>query len=66
MKAGKYRDMSIAELEETLNELRTEMFNLRVQNTTKELQDTSQIKQVRRDIARALTVLDQKKAQEAA
>jgi large subunit ribosomal protein L29 len=66
VKAAKYREMSTEELEDQLDQFRTELFNLRVQNTTKELQDTSKIPQARREIARILTLLDEKRRGEAA
>lgn len=63
MKAAKIREMSVDELEEQVDHLRTEMFNLRLQNTTKEIQDTSRVRQARRDLARVLTVLQEKRNQ---
>jgi large subunit ribosomal protein L29 len=60
MKAAKFREQSLDELGETLNELRTHMFNMRLGNTTRELQDTSKIRQLQRDIARVMTVLHEK------
>lgn len=66
MKAAEFRRMSIEELEDQVDQLRTELFNLRVQNTTKELQNTAQLQLVRRDLARALYVLGEKQSQTAA
>jgi large subunit ribosomal protein L29 len=66
MKAAQYRDMSMEELLDSINQLRTELFNLRLGNTTKELQNTSRLGQARRDLARALTVLGEKERAEAA
>ena len=66
MKAAKYREQALDELSETLNELRTEMFNLRLGNATRELQDTSKISQLRRDIARVMTVIREKEVPAAA
>ncbi len=64
--AANYRNMSIDELEDQLDQLQTELFNLRVKNTTKELQDTSKIRDARRSIARVRTLLgEMKKAQSA-
>ena len=63
MKAANYRDMSLEELEDQIDQLRTEMFNQRVGNTTKELQNTATIRQSKRDLARALTVLNEKRQQ---
>jgi large subunit ribosomal protein L29 len=61
MKAAKYRDMSEMELDEQVDQLRKELFGLRVGNTTKELQNISRIGQTRRELARVLTVLGQKR-----
>lgn len=55
--AANYRNMTIDELEDQLDQLQTEVFNLRVKNTTKELQDTSKIRDARRSIARVRTLL---------
>ena len=55
-----YRDLTVEELLDKVDQLRTDMFNLRVKNTTKELTDTSKIRQTRRDLARTLTVLAEK------
>ena len=63
MKAAKYREMSTEELEEHIEQLRRDLFYMRVGNTTKELQNTSQIPETRRELARVLTVLNQKKGE---
>lgn len=55
--AANYRNMTIDELEDQLDQLQTELFNLRVKNTTKELQDPSKIRDARRSIARVRTLL---------
>jgi large subunit ribosomal protein L29 len=60
MKAAKFRDMSIEELQEQAEQLRKDLFFLRVANTTKELQNTAQIPQVRRDLARVLGIIGEK------
>lgn len=57
---SRYREMSIEELEHEENELRTALFNLRLGNTTKELENTSRIPRARRDLARVLTFIRQK------
>ena len=54
---ARYREMSDDELRDEENQLRTDLFNLRLGNTTKELEDTSKIPGARRDLARVLTVL---------
>ena len=61
-----YKEMSIVELRDEENILRTALFNLRVGNTTKELQDTSKIRATRHDLARLLTVVRQKELAAAA
>ena len=55
-------DLSQEELEAKSLELSQELFNLKFQLHTGHLEDTSKISQVRRDIARVKTVLQQKLA----
>jgi large subunit ribosomal protein L29 len=62
MKKNQFSEMSAAELNEKVVELKKELFNLRFQLATGQLQNTMQITAVKRDIARALTVLRQKQA----
>ena len=64
MKANELREKSPAELEESLLELRKEQFNLRMQQGTGQLSRPSEVKRVRKEIARVKTVLNQKKAGE--
>ena len=54
---------SAAELNEELVAARKELFNLRFQNATNQLDNTSRIKEVRRNIARIQTVITEKAAQ---
>lgn len=54
---------SPAELKDELNALLKEQFGLRMQKATQQLQDTSKLKRVRRDIARARTLIHQKAGQ---
>ena len=54
---------SAAELEEELVAAKKELFNLRFQNATNQLDNTSRIKEVRRNIARIQTVITEKAAQ---
>jgi large subunit ribosomal protein L29 len=51
---------STAELSETLVAAKKELFNLRFQNATNQLDNTSRIKDVRKNIARIQTVISQK------
>ena len=60
MKANELVSMSNEQLTATVAELKKELFTLRFQLATGQLQNTMQITAVKRDIARALTVLRQK------
>ena len=57
MKPGEYRAMSDEELLGRIDELQKGLFNLRLRNVTKELEDTSKLKSTRQDIARVKTIL---------
>jgi large subunit ribosomal protein L29 len=57
MKASEIRNKTKEELQTALFDLSREQFNLRMQKGTNQLTRSSQIKQVRRDIARIHTVL---------
>ncbi len=63
MKAKEYREMTPAELSEKLGELKTELFNLRFQHATKQLENPMKLVEVRKDIAKVMTVLHEKNAQ---
>lgn len=60
MKANDFRNLTTAEIEQNVNSLKEELFNLRFQLAIGQLEITSRIKQVRKDIARAKTVLRQR------
>jgi large subunit ribosomal protein L29 len=57
MHASELRELPDAELFERLDEHKQELFNLRFQAVTGQLDDSSRVKKVKRDIARILTVL---------
>jgi large subunit ribosomal protein L29 len=57
MNARELRNKSVAELNETLVELRREQFNLRMQRAQGQQTQLHQIKRARRDIARVKTVI---------
>ena len=57
MKKNQFSEMSAAELTEKVVELKKELFNLRFQLATGQLQDTMAIANTKRDIARAKTAL---------
>ena len=56
---------SVADLQAQLVDAKKELFNLRFQNATNQLDNTSRIKDVRRNIARIQTVITQKSKAEA-
>ncbi len=64
MKINKYvedlKTKSAAELNDELVAAKKELFNLRFQNATNQLENTSRIKEVRRNIARIQTIIAQK------
>lgn len=62
MKASELREKSVEELNAELLSLLREQFNLRMQASTGQLAQTHMLKDVRRNIARVKTVLNQKKA----
>lgn len=64
MKASELREMSKEELLAQLNELKEELFNLRVDKAMGRLGQPHRFKLVRREIARALTVLREKEKAE--
>ena len=63
MKASELKEKSAAELQQELNELLKAQFSLRMQVATQQLSNTSQIRKVRRDIARVRTVISQRARQ---
>ncbi|MEQ9609351.1 MAG: 50S ribosomal protein L29 [Kiloniellaceae bacterium] len=60
MKAEDLRTKSADELKESLVGLRKEQLNLRFRQASGQLEDTAQVRQVRRDIARIKTILRDK------
>ena len=61
VKTKDLRAMTIDELETKLTENKKEQFNLRVQQATGQLQNTSNLKKVRREVARINTLLTERK-----
>ncbi|HHT72876.1 MAG TPA: 50S ribosomal protein L29 [Firmicutes bacterium] len=57
MKAKEMRNLSVSELEQKLAELKEELFNLRFQLATGQLDNPMRIRDVRRDIARVKTLI---------
>ncbi|WP_028304208.1 50S ribosomal protein L29 [Oceanospirillum maris] len=60
MKAAELREKSVEELNEQLQSLLRDQFNLRMQKGTGQLNQTHLLQQVRRDIARVKTLLNEK------
>ena len=56
------RKMSVEELNKKLKELKEELFNLRFQNTINQLDNPHKIADVKKDIARVKTILNEKNA----
>ncbi|MDO5574324.1 MAG: 50S ribosomal protein L29 [bacterium] len=69
MKTNKFvkelKDKTAAELQQDLTAAKKELFNLRFQNATNQLDNTSRIKEVRKNIARIQTVITEKAKVEA-
>ena len=66
MKAQELRDKTPEQLREQLVALKKEAFNLRFQQATGQIESTARMRSVRKDVARVLTVMNQKAAQAAA
>jgi large subunit ribosomal protein L29 len=60
MDATKLRELGLDELQEKHRQYKEELFNLRFQNVTGQLKNTSRIKDVRKTIARVLTIVGEK------
>ena len=60
MKANEVRKMSVAELETKLTDLKKDLFTLRMQHATNQLDNPVQISLVKKDIARVQTIIREK------
>ena len=60
MKANEIRDMTEAELSTKLKDLKSELFNLRFQHATNQLDNPMKLVSIKKDIARVKTVLREK------
>ena len=65
MKAAELRNMSVDALEAKLKDLKTELFNLRFQHAINQLDNPHKMTEVKHDIARVMTVLQEMKKKEA-
>ncbi len=62
MKAADVRAMTLDQLDDEVLKLKKEQFNLRFQRATGQLENTSRVRVIRRDIARMKTIAKQKRA----
>ena len=62
MKATELRNKTSEELETMLKDLKTELFNLRFQHAINQLDNPHKIADTKKDIARVMTVINEKKA----
>lgn len=60
MKANEIRDKSQAELQKELGELKSELFKLRFQHATNQLENPMKLKDVKKSIARIKTIMRQR------
>jgi large subunit ribosomal protein L29 len=63
MKAAELTELSQEELAQKLEDLRQELFNLKFQHSTGQLENPMRVKQTKKDIARVLTFINQRQAQ---
>jgi large subunit ribosomal protein L29 len=61
MKANELRELSLEELEHRLSDMTQELFNLRFQHATDQLENSMKLGQTKRDIARIQTILRERK-----
>ncbi|HEX6593729.1 MAG TPA: 50S ribosomal protein L29 [Bacillota bacterium] len=60
MKANEIRELTTAEIEQKIETLKEELFNLRFQLATGQLENTARIRQVKKSIARMKTIIRQR------
>ena len=63
MKAKEFRERSDDELRKTLSDLEEQLFKLRFQKSTGQIENPIKIREVRKDIARVLTVINERQAE---
>ncbi|MCF7919734.1 MAG: 50S ribosomal protein L29 [Candidatus Cloacimonetes bacterium] len=62
MKTQELRDLTVEELHQKLEDFREELFNLRFQKATNRLDNTNRIGEVKKSIARIMTLLNEEQA----
>ena len=65
MRANRFRELSNQELQDRVAEYKSELFNLRFQLATGQLENPMRIKEVKKDIARVKTIIRQRELQSA-
>ena len=65
MKVAEVLELGVEEIERRVVETRRELFNLRFQHATGQLENTGQLNEVKKNIARLLTVLNKKQRENA-
>ena len=63
MKVKDLREMTMEELNEQLQDIKKEQFNLKVQEVSGQLENSARIKELRRSVARIKTIQQQKQAE---
>jgi len=66
MKAAALRERSPEELAKQLSDLEEQLFKLRFQKSTGQIENPVKIREVKRDIARVLTVINERRVEESA
>ncbi len=66
MKPAELREMSTVELQEQLDKDRQELFNLRFQDATQQIENVRRMREVKKNIARILTILSERGLREVA
>jgi len=66
MKAATLRERSSEELAKQLSDLEEQLFKLRFQKSTGQIENPIKVREVKRDIARVLTVINERRVQESA
>ena len=61
MKSKEWRDLAIDEIEAKAGQLRSELFTVRIRKETGQLENTAKLRTLRRDIARAETILRERR-----
>lgn len=63
MKANEYRERSIDDLNNEVTALKEQLFRLRFQHATKQLENTSELRTVKRNLARVKTILHERESE---